>query len=157
MFSKACEYGIKAALFIAVTSGQERRVRLSEIAAGIESPEFFTSKILQKLVKCGIIDSVKGPSGGFEIKSRKPDGIRISEIVTAIDGNGIYEGCGLGFAHCNELRPCPLHHKFKNIRNDLKMMLENTTLKQLSEDIYTGNSYLTKNKNQIWKTLKQKK
>jgi Rrf2 family protein len=143
MFSKACEYGIKASLFIAMNTGRGRRVNLEEIARGIESPLSFTSKILQKLVKSRIIDSVKGPAGGFEIKSRKTDGIKISEIVSAIDGKGIFEGCGLGFAQCNEKRPCPLHHKFKSVRNDLKAMLESATLKQLSEEINTGNSFLT--------------
>lgn len=76
MFSKACEYGIKAAIFIAVKSQQDTRVRLSDIAAEINSPVAFTAKVLQKLTKGKLVDSVKGPAGGFEIKKTKLAEIR---------------------------------------------------------------------------------
>ena len=97
MFSKACEYGIKAAIFIAVNSEQETRVSLVDIAREIDSPVSFTAKILQTLVKSGIINSIKGPSGGFEIKKSKAGKIKLSKVVLAIDGDSIYKSCGLGF------------------------------------------------------------
>ena len=68
MFSKACEYGIKATIFIASNSYEKQRVSLKEIAKEIDSPEAFTAKILQNLVRHKIINSVKGAYGGFEIE-----------------------------------------------------------------------------------------
>jgi Rrf2 family protein len=142
MFSKACEYGIKAAIFIAVKSEQENRVSLNEIAKEINSPIAFTAKVLQQLTKNGIVDSVKGPKGGFEIDKNKIADIKLSKIVSAIDGDAIYKGCGLGFHNCNENKPCPVHHKFKLIRDDLKQMLETTSLLDLSNDINNGITFL---------------
>jgi Rrf2 family protein len=142
MFSKACEYGIKATVFIAVKSEQETRVSLNDIAREIDSPVSFTAKILQTLVKSGIIDSVKGPSGGFEIKKTKAGKIKLSKVVLAIDGDSIYKSCGLGFQNCNENKPCPLHYKFIKIREDLKKMLEETSLLDLSKDINSGLTFL---------------
>ncbi len=142
MFSKACEYGIKAAIFIAVKSHQESRVSLTEVAKEINSPVAFTAKVLQQLTKSGIVDSVKGPRGGFEINKNKVPKIMLSKIVSAIDGDSIYNGCGLGFHNCNESKPCPVHHKFKLIRNDLKKMLETTSLLDLSNDINLGITFL---------------
>ncbi|MCB9364920.1 MAG: Rrf2 family transcriptional regulator [Flavobacteriales bacterium] len=142
MFSKACEYGIKAAIFIAVKSEQESRVSLNEIAKEINSPIAFTAKVLQQLTKSGIVDSVKGPKGGFEIDKNKIVEIKLSKIVSAIDGDAIYKGCGLGFHNCNENKPCPVHHKFKLIRDDLKQMLETTSLLDLSNDINNGITFL---------------
>ena len=142
MFSKACEYGIKAAVFIAVKSHQESRVSLNEIAMEINSPIAFTAKVLQQLRKNGIIDSVKGPKGGFEINKNKVAIIKLNTIVSAIDGDSIYIGCGLGFQYCNEDKPCPIHHQFKLIRNDLKQMLETTSLLDLSNDINNGITFL---------------
>ncbi len=142
MFSKACEYGIKATVFIAVKSEQETRVSLNDIAREIDSPVSFTAKILQTLVKSGIIDSVKGPSGGFEIKKSKAGKIKLSKVVLAIDGDSIYKSCGLGFQNCNENKPCPLHYKFIKIREDLKTMLEETSLLDLSHDINSGLTFL---------------
>jgi len=142
MFSKACEYGIKATIFIAIKSEQDTRVSLNDIAREIDSPVSFTAKILQTLVKSGIIDSVKGPSGGFEIKKSKAGKIKLSKVVLAIDGDSIYKSCGLGFQNCNDKIPCPLHYKFIKIREDLKKMLEETSLLDLSNDINSGLTFL---------------
>ena len=51
MFSKTCEYGIKATLFIAQMSQKGERVSLKDIASAIDSPSAFTAKILQTLSK----------------------------------------------------------------------------------------------------------
>jgi len=142
MFSKACEYGIKATIFIAVKSKDNTRVSLNDIAEQINSPVAFTAKILQKLTKDGIINSLKGPTGGFEIETKNLDKIMLSQIVMAIDGDSIYKGCGLGFSNCNENKPCPVHHKFKAIRDSLKQMLETTSLLDLSKDINNGLTFL---------------
>ena len=46
MFSKTCEYGIKAVLYIASQSLENKRVKIGDIVQNIDSPEAFTSKIL---------------------------------------------------------------------------------------------------------------
>lgn len=142
MFSKACEYGIKAAIFIAVRSRPEKWVSLHEIAEEINSPEAFTAKVLQKLTKAKLVESIKGPSGGFEIKKADAANIKLSQIVSAIDGDAVYKGCGLGFHNCDENKPCPVHNRFKLIRNHLQDMLETTSLLDLSKDINQGISFL---------------
>ncbi len=140
MFSKACEYGIRATLFIAAESNKNNRVGLKQISKAIDSPEAFTAKILQKLVQKGLINSLKGPHGGFEMETEKE--ILLSEIVSAIDGDNIYKGCALGLEKCTEEHPCPVHHNFYGIRNDLKKMLENTTVMQLTSTLESGQSFL---------------
>jgi Rrf2 family transcriptional regulator, iron-sulfur cluster assembly transcription factor len=142
MFSKACEYGIKASLFIATESQQGKRVSLTDIAKEINSPTAFTAKVLQQLAKSKIIKSAKGPSGGFEISESGMENIKLSHIVSAIDGDSVFNGCALGFLNCNENKPCPVHNKFKKIRNDLKAMLEKTSLMDLSGDINNGLTFL---------------
>jgi Rrf2 family iron-sulfur cluster assembly transcriptional regulator len=142
MFSKACEYGIKASIFIAINSYENKRVSPKEIAKEINSPQAFTAKILQDLVRHKIINSVKGAYGGFEINKNELKYIKLSQIVKAIDGDKIYNGCGLGLETCDENHPCPVHEKFKDIRNELKHMLENTSLEELALNIKTGASFL---------------
>ncbi|WP_298894481.1 Rrf2 family transcriptional regulator [uncultured Psychroserpens sp.] len=142
MFSKACQYGIKATIFIAINSLENRRVSPKEISKEIDSPQAFTAKILQALVKHNIINSVKGAYGGFEIDKENITSIKLSQIVSAIDGDAIYSGCGLGLKTCDESHPCPVHDKFKIVRTELKDMLENTNLEQLALDITSGTSFL---------------
>ena len=142
MFSKACEYGIKATVYIIDCSLKNEKVGMKDVAKAIDSPEAYTSKILQQLSRNNIIQSEKGPTGGFSVEKEKIDQLNLSMIVSAIDGDSIYEGCGLGFHHCNENKPCVIHHQYKTIRDDLKTMLENTLLVDLSEDIEKGLSFL---------------
>ena len=142
MFSKACEYGIKASTYIALKSLKDRRVSLKEISREIDSPMAFTAKILQQLAKNDILVSVKGPSGGFQIQKERIDSIKLADIVFAIDGDSIYKGCGLGFNECNANKPCPLHDKFVGIREELKKMLQNTSLFELATGLKVGLTYL---------------
>jgi Rrf2 family iron-sulfur cluster assembly transcriptional regulator len=142
MFSKACEYGIRAVLFIAKESLNDKRVSLNGIASAIETPVAFTAKILQKLARHEIITSMKGPNGGFSINRSKIDTIKLSQIVDAIDGDSIYRGCGLGLKACNEKKPCPVHFQFAKVRNELKHMLENTTVFEMTSGLETGLTFL---------------
>mgnify|MGYP003612154348 CR=1 FL=1 len=142
MFSKTCEYGIRATIFIASESFQKNRVGLKDIAKKIDSPEAFTAKILQILSKNNIIKSIKGVGGGFDIPVETMKDIKLSHIVTALEGDRVFTGCGLGLTHCNEDHPCPMHEKFKIIRNELAHMLETTNLEELASGIKSGDTFL---------------
>ena len=142
MFSKACEYGIRATIHIAHQSRLERRISLKQITKAIDSPVAFTAKILQSLAKNSIIHSLKGPSGGYMIEAHSIRSTTLADIVEAIDGDQIYRGCGLGLKECNDSRPCPVHSKYKKIRNNLAEMLKTTTVEQLTIGMQTGSTYL---------------
>lgn len=142
MFSKACEYAIRAAIYIAEQSLLGRKVGLKEIAKSIDSPEAFTSKILQQLSKKNIILSEKGPTGGFSMDKQMLSTVKLSAIVSAIDGDSIYKGCALGLKKCSELKPCPVHHQFKVIREELRNLLETTSVKDLTQNLKDGLAFL---------------
>ena len=70
MFSKTCEYAIKAMIFVAQKSKEETRVGVKEIAKGTDSPEHFIAKIMQELGRKRLVQSIKGPNGGFYMTER---------------------------------------------------------------------------------------
>jgi len=143
VFSKTCEYAIRSVFFIAHRTASGNKVGIKEIANGIDSPEHFLAKILQDLSRKGIVLSAKGPNGGFymdDVALKRP----LSDVVEAVDGNSIFTGCGLGLAQCSETNPCPLHHEFKAIRNQLKDLLEQTTIADFSESLNLGITKLRK-------------
>ena len=142
MFSKTCEYGIRATIIIASESYLDKRVGLKEIAKKIDSPVAFTAKILQVLSRENIINSIKGVGGGFEIQKDKMNQITLAQIVKALDGDNIFKGCCLGLTLCSEEHPCPAHHKFKSIRAELVFMLEHTNLEELASGIKSGDTFL---------------
>ncbi|MCG8474446.1 MAG: Rrf2 family transcriptional regulator [Cytophagales bacterium] len=143
MFSKACNYGIRAMVYISQKSAKNQRAGIKEIAKAIESPEAFTGKILQQLSRKKLVESVKGPRGGFFIteEGRK---MPLVKVVEAIDGDQLMKGCALGFSECSEERPCPLHNRFVVVRRELTRMLEETRLEELSDGVVKGDAFLHK-------------
>ncbi|MEQ8879979.1 MAG: Rrf2 family transcriptional regulator [Cyclobacteriaceae bacterium] len=142
MFSKACEYAIRSTIYVAEQAMRNERASLKAIAKEIESPVAFTAKIMQQLARNNIVYSIMGPTGGFQMDKDRVDEIKLSEVVNAIDGDAIYRGCGLGLKECDASRPCPLHDKFAVIRNDLKEMLENTSIYELTTGLEIGLTFL---------------
>ena len=141
MFSKSCEYAIRAIIYIASENEKDKKVGISEICENIEAPEHFTAKILQVLSRNRIVNSQKGVHGGFYLDDFQKD-LKLIDVVTAIDGKALFTGCGLGLKQCSETNPCPLHNKFKAIRNDIKKMLEDTSIEELGKNLKKGKSVL---------------
>lgn len=132
LFSKSCEYALRATIYISATSQENRNVSVKEIATEIGSPISFTAKILQQLCKHHIVVSVKGNSGGFRIDTSK----RIStiyEVVEAIEGNDFFERCVIGLKNCSDKNPCPMHKHFKKQREELVKIFKQNTIQDLVE------------------------
>lgn len=142
MFSKACEYAIRASIIVAAESVNNRRLSLAEISEKIDSPLAFTAKILQKLVKNKVLLSVKGPGGGFEADTPNLKNIRLMSIVRSIDGDTVFKACSIGLNECSEENPCPVHHKYKPIKLKLIEMFENTSLEELVTGYREGMTFL---------------
>lgn len=137
VFSKTCEYGIRAVLFIAHKTALGGRVGIKEIATGIDSPEHFLAKILQDLSRKGLVQSAKGPNGGFYLDEKalkRP----LSEVVEAIDGDGLFTGCALGLKQCSEVNPCPLHNQFKLIRTEIQDLLQSAEIGKFNNELALG-------------------
>lgn len=139
MFSKACEYALKIMIYLRSVQEENKLAGLKDIASAIDSPEAFTAKILQQLVRAGLLQSLRGPSGGFKIMDRP---INLLEVVTAIDGDGIVKSCVLGLEECSSKHPCPAHDKFLAIRDHLKGVLSTTNLSELKGGVIAGNRFL---------------
>lgn len=141
MFSKSCEYAIKAVIHLCIETRNGGRLGIVEIAQAIESPEAFTGKILQTLAKHEIISSSKGPGGGFFINPNS-NPILVMDIVQLIDGKHAFERCGLGLKECSEDYPCPIHKEFKSYSTRLKNLFEKKTIQDLAKEIASGRSFL---------------
>lgn len=134
MFSKTCEYAIRALIFIAQKSKDGSRVGIKDISAGIDSPEYFIAKILQDLSRKGFVQSAKGPNGGFYMEGKNLQQ-SVADIVREIDGDKLFTGCGLGLKECSEDHPCPIHNDFKHIRQEIKTMLEESRIQFFVENL----------------------
>mgnify|MGYP001262237569 CR=1 FL=1 len=128
-FSKKCEIGIQAVLFLSTRSSGEL-FNATEIAEHTKTPKEFIAKILQGLTPSGIVGSKKGKNGGFFL-AKMPSEIKIIDIVAQIDGLESFSTCVLGFPGCSAEKPCPVHESWGKIREQAYQMLSSQTLENL--------------------------
>ena len=141
MLSLTCKTAIKSVLFLASKFKSGEKSGIKEVAEYIDASEHTVGKLLQTLVKQNIINSAKGPSGGFYISKaqlRQP----IIRIVEAIDGKQIFTECGLGLSKCSATRPCPIHNTYKEARDILTKLFSEQRVIDLCGPVDNGLAYL---------------
>jgi len=143
MFSKACEYAIRAMIYVFRQTRDGSKTGIKDIARYTGTPEPFVAKILQVLSRGGIVSSSKGPNGGFFIPA-KTKKIHLIEIVKAIDGNNLFVSCGLGIKNCSARKPCPIHHQYATIRDAMTQMLMTCSIEDLANRLDNGETFLVK-------------
>lgn len=142
MFSKACEYAIKATIYISRESLRKNRVNVKEVATAVNAPVAFTAKILQKLCRENILQSLRGKQGGFILEENRQKEIKIFDIVKIIDGEELFTECGLGLHKCSSENPCPVHDDFSVVRNNLLAMTKKYSFYDLALKTENGLAWL---------------
>lgn len=141
MLSLTCKASIKAVIFIGSKYGTGEKYGVKDIAKHINENEHTVGKLLQRLVRAKIINSLKGPNGGFFMSPEQRD-IKVIEIINTIDGKEVFERCGLGLSECNDSKPCPFHNDYKPVREAFKNFCEQRSIAELYEGVLSGDSYL---------------
>lgn len=131
MLSKSCEYGLRAALYLA-SLDREGYVPIRTISdeLGISFP--FLTKIFQQLNEAGLLTSHRGPNGGVAL-TKTPGEIPLYDIVVAIDGRDLFEECVLGLPGCGDAEPCPLHDQWSEEKERIEQVFRDRTLADLPE------------------------
>jgi len=128
--SSACEYAIRAMTYVAQFE-PGTRLLARDISAHEHIPGPFLGKIFQTLVRAGLLKSSKGPGGGFSL-AREPEAISLYDIYRAVDGDTYLDACAVGLARCSDDTPCPLHERWKPIRERIRNYLESTSLANMA-------------------------
>lgn len=136
LFSKSVEYALRAVAWLAAhaeSSDDPRRpipAPATQIAAATQIPSRFLSDILQSLARGGVVDSQRGPKGGF-ILSRPADQVYVLDIVRIIDPIHRVGSCPLtGAAHHDQL--CPLHQMLDDALAQIETVFAHTRLADLT-------------------------
>lgn len=141
MLSLTCKTAVKAVIYLASKYGSGMNAGIKEVSEYIDGNEHTVGKLLQTLVREGVINSVKGPSGGFYI-SREQLKKPIITIVDAIDGREVFKGCGLGLSKCSATHPCPIHDEYKISRDHIQKLFSQKKIIELCEPVNRGLAHL---------------
>ena len=141
MLSHTCKTAIKAVIYLASKAEPGEKAGIKEIAGFIDASEHTVGKLLQTLVKDGVINSSKGPNGGFYISAKQKEN-PIIHIVEAIDGKEVFKQCGLGLSKCSANHPCPIHNDYKIVRDGFEKLCKQKKIAELWVPVDNGLAYL---------------
>lgn len=129
MISVTAEYALRSAIFLAMN--REKAFTVQEIADVTKVPAPYLSKVLQSLVKAGIVHSQRGIRGGF-VLAMEPENISILNVVNAVDPMPRIRTCPLGLkSHGTNL--CALHAGLDSACSSIEKVFSDTTLGELLE------------------------
>jgi len=134
MLSNSCRYGIRAVMYLASRPSEKKMTGITTISKDLNLPTPFLAKILQQLAKHKILNSLKGPHGGFSLL-KDPKEITLLDIVRTIDGDDIFKDCIIHNNTCRYVdehkESCALHDEYSVIRKDLMKLFRSSTIYDL--------------------------
>ena len=132
ILSKSSKYAIRAVLYLAEQGG-DAPVPVDEIARRLDVPRNYLSKVLHILGGTEVLDSTRGPGGGFRLAVPASE-LRLSEIVEHFDDIPDETTCLLGRGRCSEIDPCRAHARWASVRMAITGFLDRTRLTDLSNE-----------------------
>ncbi|RLD47468.1 MAG: Rrf2 family transcriptional regulator [Bacteroidetes bacterium] len=121
--SEAASIGIHSMVFIAKN---KNRVNVNKLAEEFNFSKHHVAKVMQRLNKFGMLDSSRGPSGGFFLKM-EPKDISLLDIYEAIEGKLPKMNCPMGYDHC-PFKKCLLGTIVNDMSEQFKIYLEEKSL-----------------------------
>jgi Rrf2 family protein len=132
LISKTNQYAIRAVLYLAQGSGSP--VPAAEIAQGLELPANYLSKILHALARAGVLESGRGPRGGFRL-ARAAKTVSLAEVMAPFDPFVNQRTCLLGQSQCSDAAPCRLHDSWKKASDPVVEFFNETMIADLAGNV----------------------
>lgn len=125
--SKRADYGLIAMKHLSIHP--DEACSAPEIARIYNIPSELLSKVLQKLVRKGLLESHAGPNGGYGL-AREPEKISIIEVLEALEGPLQLTPCEAD--DCEQLEWCSIRDPLREVKQRMVSVLVDTTIQQLS-------------------------
>jgi len=129
--SNTAQYAIRVISYMALKG--ESIYSASTLISKLNISDKYLKRILTKLTDSGLLISIQGRYGGFQL-AKSADEIALIEIVAAMESIEKYFGCVLGFDQCSDTNPCSLHEKWIPVRTALLSFLEITKIADVIEN-----------------------
>lgn len=126
MISHTAEYALRATIHLA-HQDPTRPVSVTDLARDLKLPRNYLSKILHALARAGVVESIRGPGGGFRVAAEPAD-ITLFRIVDTFDDLTPGRTCVLGRAKCSDAHPCAVHARWKPAAEEVARFFRETTL-----------------------------
>lgn len=133
--TREADYALRCILYLSDDEKAHRSVR--EISSEMHIPESFLAKILQRLMKAGVVASVRGAGGGFKL-SKPASEITVLGVMEAIDGPLVINRCAVEPGSCDLSGECVIHPLWVILKSELERRFEKLNFKDLAAKRRSG-------------------
>ncbi len=130
--TKKADYGLIALRHLALSRSRQS-ASAKEIAETYSIPLPLLSKVLQKLVRQGLLVSLPGTNGGYKL-ARDPERISALEVIRSIDGPVILTRCFSAAGDCDHSGRCSVREPLRRIHEGILQLLESISISELGEE-----------------------
>jgi len=131
--SKKADYALLAMRYLASHSEREA-VSAREVSEAHHIPAELLAKVLQRLVRAGLLESQQGIRGGYGL-AREADAISIAEVIQAIDGPFTVTACSEEDHSCDQYAKCNIRDPLWRIKDRIVTELSAASVAELVEDL----------------------
>lgn len=135
--SKKADYALMAMKHLAVrgdhASSSAASSSAREIAELYSIPIELMAKVLQRLVRGGLLTSQQGTRGGYHL-ARTPAQISVADVIQAIDGPVTVTACSTDEGQCEQFEKCNVRDPLWKVRERIVMALGECTIAELASD-----------------------
>jgi Rrf2 family protein len=133
--SKKADYALIAMKHLAVRGGRgfQASVSAREIAEQYDIPIELMAKVLQRLVRRGLLVSHQGTRGGYQL-ARLPVQISVAEVIQAIEGPVAVTACTTDEGQCEQFSKCNVRDPLYKVRDRILTALGECTIAELAAD-----------------------
>ena len=122
-------YGLRAAVDLALYA-KEEPISISNIAAKEGLSESYLEQLFAKLKKAGIVHSVRGTNGGYQL-ARSASEITVGNVLRALEGNMVVVDCPNNEEACAKFGSCVTKYVWKRINNSISETMDAMTLEEI--------------------------
>jgi len=134
--SKKADYALIAMKHLALKGDQRSQGSSSarEIAELYDIPIELMAKVLQRLVRRGLLASHQGTRGGYQL-ARMPSLISVADVIQAIDGPVTVTACSTDDGQCEQFAKCNVRDPLWRVRQRILTALDECTIAELAADV----------------------
>lgn len=133
--TRAADYGVRVMMHL-ITQAAGTRASLTDLADAADVSPAFLSKVLQRLVRAGLLASRRGKRGGFEMME-KGRSASLYEVLEALDGLPALNVCLLDAGNCHRSPWCAAHTVWMDAQERMFDSLRQTPIESLGWESHT--------------------
>jgi Rrf2 family protein len=117
LITRKADYAVRCVLYL--SKDPEQVASVNDIAKNMHIPKTFLAKILQLLMKAGIVESNRGIKGGFKL-TKSPGDISLYDVVVAVEGPIATNMCAVDKKVCRLSNSCVVHPIWVDLKKEIE-------------------------------------